>query len=115
MSNHNPGKQIAVIPCSNGKEFHEAFTVTEKKDRNQGLKNSLVETLGRTVTAKLGILCSKPQVLYDNILSPLLDGGGLWSVTHSKSFHLLVTKTLGQEQVGMEWLVRELKIAQDKL
>lgn len=31
MSSHNPGKQIAVTPCSNGKEFYEAITVTEKK------------------------------------------------------------------------------------
>lgn len=88
-------------------EFYEAFTVTEKKKkkktRNQGLKNILVETLGSAVRAKLGTLCSGPQVLFDeNILSPLLDGGGLWSVTHSESFHLLATKTLGQKQ-RWEW------------
>lgn len=60
------------------------------KARKQGLKNTLVETLDRLVTAKLGNLCHRPQILFDNIFSLFLDEKAL-------SFHLLVTKMFGQK------------------
>lgn len=45
-----------------------------------------METLGRLATAKLGNLCSRPQMLLDNIPSLPLDGGSLWPVTHFQKF-----------------------------